>query len=427
MINYTRKINSIGSYDVCVLGGGPSGVAAAVAAARDGSRVILVESTGSLGGMATAGLVGPFMTSFDREGNEVTTAGIFRKVVNRLKKYGAAIEPSEVDSPTIYTSFIERYHRHVTPFEPFYLQIVLDEMAREAGVELLCYTQFVDTVCEDGIITHAILNCAEGLVSVKAAVFVDCTGIAAVAAAAGVPTYKGDEESGIPQPATLMFEMGGVSDEGFMARGERPERPVKAYKMPSGKYKVNHYHVFDVDAASSKSLTDAHSEARHQVLRAFDVLHDKTEGFENAELLSVASVLGVRESRHIEGEYKITVDDVKDGTKFDDRIAVYGYGMDVHNRKPDGTRNFKIEVAERYYIPYRSLIPKICKNLLVAGKTLSCESQAVGGMRCMPAAFSIGEAAGIASSMAAKNGSLVRSVDVKLLQEKLVNNGAIID
>ena len=424
---YTKQVESIGSYDVCVLGGGPSGVASATAAARDGAKVLLVESTASLGGMATAGLVGPFMTSFDREGNEITTAGIFREVVERLKKYGAAIEPAEVESPTVYTSFIERYHRHVTPFEPFYLQIVLDKMVREAGVELICYTQFVDTVCENGKIKYAVLNSAEGLVSVEAKVFVDCTGIAAVAEASGVPTYKGDEESGTPQPATLMFEVGGVSDDGFNARGERPERPVKAYRMPSGKYKVNHYHVFNVDAASSKSLTDAHSEARYQVLRAFDVLHDKTEGFENAKLLSVASVLGVRESRHIEGEYKITVADVKDGTKFDDRIAVYGYGMDIHNRTPGYTGNFKIEVAERYYIPYRSLIPKGCENLLVAGKTLACDSQAVGGMRCMPAAFSIGEAAGIASSMAAKGDGLVRSVDVKNLQKKLLAVGAIID
>lgn len=106
-------------------------------------------------------------------------------------------------------------------------------------------------------------------------------------------------------------------------------------------------------------------------------MHDKTVGFESIDLLSVASVLCVRESRHIEGEYKITVKDVSEGVKFDDTIAVYGFGMDVHNRTPEESGNFKIESASRYYIPYRSLIPKNCKNLLVAGKTLSCESQAV--------------------------------------------------
>ena len=427
MINYVKQIKCIGAYDVCVIGGGPSGSCAAIAAAREGAKVLLVESSSSLGGMATAGLVGPFMTCYDREGEEVTVKGLFAEIVKKLEAYGAAISPDKLDSPSIYTSFIGRYHRHVTPFEPFYLQIVLDEMTREVGVELLCYTQFVDCICDDKKIKYAVLNTAQGLTAVSAKVFVDCTGIAAVADAAGVPTYKGDEESGTPQPATLMFEVGGVSDSDFIERGERPERPVKAYKMPSGKYKVNHYHVFNVDAANSKILTDAHSEARYQVLRAFDVLRNKTEGFENAELLAVASVLGVRESRHIEGEYKITVDDVKNGTKFNDRIAVYGYGMDIHNRTPEHTKNFKIEVAERYYIPYRSIVPKKCLNLLVAGKTLACESQAVGGMRCMPAAMAIGEAAGIASAMAAKDDCLVRSVNVSILQKKLIAYGALID
>ena len=138
-------------------------------------------------------------------------------------------------------------------------------------------------------------------------------------------------------------------------------------------------------------------------------------------------MLGVRESRHIEGEYKITVKDVSEGTKFDDRIAVYGFGMDVHNRSEKEFGNFKIEIAEKYYIPYRSLVPKNCDNLLVAGKTLSCESQAVGGMRCMPAAMSMGQAAGIASAMAVSEDLRVRDINVASLQEKLKATGAIID
>ena len=427
-INYTKEIELYGEYDVAVIGGGPSGVCAAIAAARAGARVILVESTPSLGGMATSGLVGPLMTCYDREGNEKVVGGIFDEIVARLVERGAAIDPSATDSPTIHTSFIERYHRRVTPFDAFALQIVLDEMTREAGVEVLCYTQFCDSVTEEGKIKHAILNTLGGLVYISASVFVDCTGIAALADASGVPTYKGEEESGIPQPATLMFEVDGVSDEGFIHRGERPERPVKAYRLPQeGKYKVNHYHVYNVDAADSKAMTDAHVKARPQVLEALAVLRDKTLGFENAEITSVASVLGVRESRHIEGDYKITVADVSSGTKFDDRIAVYAFGMDVHNRSERDFGNFKIEVAERYYIPYRSLIPKGCENLLVAGKTLSCESQAVGGMRCMPAAMAIGEAAGVASAMASQKDGLVRSVDVALLQNTLRQNGAILD
>ena len=319
MNSVTLRVRKEYICDVLVCGGGPAGIAAAIYAARNGMKVILTESQPSLGGMATSGLVGPFMTVYDRDGNERIVGGIFDVIVERLEKYKAVISPDEVENSSVYTSFIEKYHRHVTPFDSFYLSIVLDEMVREAGVELLCYTQFADCVNENGKIKHVILNALEGLICVTPKIVIDCTGIAAVAEKAGVPTYKGDEENGVPQPGTLMFEVGGVDDEGYEKFAARPERPVKAYRTTvKGRYKVNHYHVYNTDAADSKSMTDAHSRARYQVLDAFAVLHDKTPGFENAELLQVAPVLGVRESRHIDGEYKITVKDVSEGTKFDD-------------------------------------------------------------------------------------------------------------
>ena len=425
---YTRNIDVKYEPDVLVVGGGPAGVAAAISAAREGMKTLLVESQPSLGGMATGALVGPFMTVYDRDGNEKIVGGIFDEIIEGLKKYDAVIPPEDVESGSVYTSFIEKYHAHVTPFNSFYLEIVLDEMVRGAGAKVLCYTKFADCVTENGRISHVIFDGLEGLFAVSPKIVIDCTGNASVAACAGVPTYKGDEESGVPQPGTLMFEVGGVDDGGYEAFGQRPERPVKAYRTPiKGRYKVNHYHVYNTDAADSESMTDAHSMARHQVLDAFDVLRFKTTGFEKAEITQVAPVLGVRESRHIEGEYKISVSDVSCGTKFEDRIGVYGFGMDVHNRSERESGNFKIEVAEKYYIPYRSLLPKNCENLLVAGKTLSCESQAVGGMRCMPAAMSMGQAAGIAAAMAIGSNEELRRVDVSILQEKLKARGAIID
>lgn len=424
-VNFYRSVPIYGRYDVAVIGGGPAGVCAAIAASRKGMKVLLVEATAALGGMATSGMVGPFMTDYDKEGNEQTVGGLFSEIVTRLIERGGALPSREIEANSVYTSFIERYHRHVTPFDSYCLELVLDEMVREAGVEVLCYTQFADCITENGRIQAVILNALEGLIAVEAKQFIDCTGIAAVAQRAGVPTYKGDEQSGIPQPGTLMFEVGGVKDEKYTAR---PPRPVKAYQTSTkGRYKVNHYHVYDVDAASSRSMTEAHREARGQVLDALSVLRDDTPGFEEAELLRVASVLGVRESRHIEGEYKITVRDVSDGVKFEDRIAVYGFGMDVHNRTPQESGNFKIETAVRYYIPYRSLIPKNCNNLLVAGKTLSCESQAVGGMRCMPAAMAMGQAAGTACAIALQSGKALRDVDVSALQADLRCQKAILD
>lgn len=425
MIQFNKAVPVYGQYDIAVIGGGPAGVCAAIAASRKGMKVLLVEATGTLGGMATSGAVGPFMTNYDKNGDEPTVGGLFSEIVERLVQKGGAFSSENIDAPSIYTSYIKRYHRHVTPFDSFTLEIVLDEMVRESEVEVLCYTQFSDCIVKDGRIQAVILNALEGLIAVEARQFIDCTGIAAVAHCAGVPTYKGDEESGIPQPGTLMFEIGGVKDAEYVARAKRP---VKAYRMTApGQYKVNHYHVYDVDAANSKSMTEAHCEARGQVVDAFSVLHDETPGFEDIQLLKVASVLGVRESRHIEGEYKITVKDVSDGVKFDDRIAVYGFGMDVHSRTKEESGNFKIEVAPRYYIPYRSLIPKNCANLLVAGKTLSCESQAVGGMRCMPAAMAMGQAAGTASAMAVLGKTQVRDVSIPQLQADLLSQNAILD
>ena len=425
---YHKNIEILGEYEVAVIGGGPAGVASAIAAARGGARVCLIEGMPCLGGMATSGLVGPFMTSFDRDGEERTVGGIFSEIVTRLEREGAAFLPDGIEAPNIYTSFIERYHRRVTPFDSFRLEIVLDRMTREAGVDVFCYTHFCDALCEDGTIRAAVLAAPEGLRAVRARVFIDATGIAALADAAGVPTYKGDEVGGVAQPATLMFEVAGADDERFEKSGKRPERPVKVYRTPTaGRYKVNHYHVYNVDAASAKSLTEAHASARVQVDEAMRVLRERTEGFENATFVQVAPVLGIRESRHIVGEYQITVEDVANGVKYADRIATYGFGMDIHSRNESEHGNFKIEVAKRYYVPYRALIPKGVSNLLVAGKTISATSQAVGGMRCMPAAMAMGEAAGVAATLALSHGGEVRSISVEALQQRLRAAGAILD
>lgn len=429
-LHFQKDIPSLGHYPLVVLGGGPAGVCAAIEAARDGARVLLIEGSGMLGGMATTALVGPFMTNYDREGNRPTVGGLYREILERLAAREGAILPEDTDSPSIHTSFIKRYHRHVTPFDSFMLQLVLDEMVAEAGVEVLLYTRFADCVCENGKITAVILAALEGLRSVSADLFVDATGNADVACAAGVPTWKGEEESGVPQPGTLMFEVDGVSDEGYHAHAKRPGGPtgaVKAYRTPTeGVYKINHLRVFSADATDSASMTRAHMEARRQVLDSYGVLRE-TPGFESARISQVASVLGVRESRHIEGKYKITVSDVAEGTKFEDRIAAYAFGMDVHPRNAEMKGNFKIESANVYYVPYRSMLPLGCNNLLVAGKTVSCESQAAGGIRVMPCAMAIGQAAGAAAAIALRDHLALDAVPTDELQSVLREHGAILD
>ena len=143
---YQKELSSIGSYDVVVLGGGPAGVCAAMEAAQNGARVLLAEATGMLGGMATIGLVSPFMTNTDRDGERTIVKGLFYKIVERLNRQNSAIMPETTDSPSVHTSFITRYHKHVTPFNSFNLQIVLDTMLEESGVEVMLYSRFADCI-----------------------------------------------------------------------------------------------------------------------------------------------------------------------------------------------------------------------------------------------------------------------------------------
>lgn len=179
-ISYKKQFKNYGHYDVVVLGGGPAGVCAAVEAARANKKVLLTECYASLGGMATSALVGPFMTSYDRDGEAPTVSGIYRETVNRLLEINGAVSPDETNAPSVFTSFIKDYHKHVTPFNSFKLQLVLDEIVKEANAEILFYTRFCDCITEDGKIKYAVLSALEGLISVSAEIFIDCTGNADV-------------------------------------------------------------------------------------------------------------------------------------------------------------------------------------------------------------------------------------------------------
>ncbi len=425
-LDYRREFEIRHRYDVAVIGGGPAGVAAAVEAARNGADTLLAESSGLLGGMAASALVGPFMTCYDRDGERKVVGGIFDEIVERTAALGGAIPPSETDSPSRYTSFISKYHRHVTPFDSFALETALDGMVKEAGVGLMLYTSFCDAVVneENGKIDALIFSSLEGLWAAQADVVVDCTGTAAVAAAAGAPTWKGGEDGAPPQPGTYFFEVDGANDEGYVAR---PKAPVKAYMLPGGgAYKINSYRVFGVDAADSASMTEGTVAGRKQVFKALDVLHG-TPGFENARLSQAASMLGVRESRHIRGKYILKVSDLTGGTVFDDSICCFGYGMDVHPRDPglEGKGNFKIEVAPVYTIPYRCLVTETVGNLLAAGKCISAESQAAGSIRVMPACVATGQAAGAAAAMASLSGTSPSRIDTEKLISLLRSHGAV--
>ena len=454
-MHYQREIDRVFEADVLVMGGGMAGFGAAVAAARGGASVILADRNGMLGGMATAGLVGPFMTCYNDDGTEQIVKGIFDELCRRTEARGGAIHPSKVQGMTPYSSYFVHSHRHVTPFLSEILAIVMEEMAQEAGVELMYNVQMCDCRMADGHIQDVIVAMKEGLAVLRAKLYIDATGDADMASMAGLPTIMGDGETGEVQPCSLFFEVGNIDRDAFVGELERrkaagelgtPARSCWAWLVDEGKrtgewtiardeignyeqnipgrFKINCTRIANVDATDTRQVTQALIEGRRQVQQVADFMRRHVPGCEHMQVLQVASALGVRESRHIVGEYQLTVDDIMSRKHFDDAICTFGYAVDAHNSTGGGV-HFQC-VNDYYTIPYRCLLPVGCGNLLAAGRCISGTSGAAASYRVMPACVATGEAAGTAAALALRDGVAPRDVDVKELRAALIQNGAVI-
>lgn len=448
---YHGTVGKILTADVLVVGGGPAGFAAAIAAAETGSKTILVEHTGMLGGMATAGLVGPFMTSYDGKGEKQLIKGVFDRLVTRIDEMGGGLHPSKVEQSTSYCGFHAYGHAHCGPFNSEALKLAMDDMVAEAGIKLLLHTSYVDSILEDGKIKYAIVFNKEGLTAIEAKEYVDCTGDADVAARSGVETVLGNANlNNALNPASLFFEVCNVDGDkvnaymtenrdriGLPMHGplswlctegretgewKIPRTEICIFETPNHAiWKVNVTRVM-VDATKVEELTRGEMEGRKQVIYAHNFIRRHVPGFEDSIITVSAPTLGIRETRHILGEYVLTVQDLYDRRIFDDRIAVCANSIDIH--EPNGIGGEYILVDTHYSIPYRSLIPLHCANLLVGGRCISATSDAAAAFRVMPPCFAIGEAAGTAAGMCALNGIRPSQLDHKLLQEKLIENGA---
>ena len=445
--------------DVAVIGGGPSGFAAAVAAARAGARTILVEQGGCAGGMATQGLVGPFMTSYDSKGEEMIIRGLFSELVDRLVERGGAIHPSEIRAGTAFTSWITDGHDHVTPFDPEILKWLMDEMLQEAGVRILYHTTFTEPVLSGTNIAKVKVNSKSGMEELSAKVFIDCTGDGDLAYRCGVPCHKGRRESGTMQPATMFFRIGNVDDKAVEEEIEK--NTDKFYRKDGVNYRSLHWRVTEarkngdwsmdrvsiglyrsvkpdewnvntsrimgIDATDNESLTHGEIVGRQQVVEIFNFLRKYVPGCEKAKMLGSASTLGIRESRHIRGDYVMSLDDILDGHVPGDSILLAANSVDIHGRYgPAGNEYLTIRNGKWYGIPYRCLIPLGMENLLIAGRCVSASSEASGAIRVMPPCMGMGQAAGIAAAMASQKNEPVRKVEIKKLQKSLVEQGAFL-
>ena len=418
--------------DVTVIGGGPAGIAASIACARCGVQTTLIEAAGCVGGMATTGLVGPFMTSFDTNGNEQIVKGVFDELVRRMVAEGGAIHPSEVLAPSEYTSFLKEAHNNVAPFDPEVMKYVAMEMLLEAEVNVRLHTRVERTLCEEARIDALVVADKTGLALMRGKLYVDATGDGDIAAFAGNPFEKGREPDGLLQPATLFMRIGNVDDDRVKRyvretadKGERlfasevanartkgdfpedcPRGYVGMYKQPrKGEWRINTSRVLGIDGTDPDDLTRAEIAGRRQAAKLMKFFRAYCPGLENAYLIDTANRMGIRETRRIEGLYRLTKEDVAKGRTFDDAIARYSFFMDIHNPTGTGQEESRILLIEEggyFEVPYRCLVPSRINNLLVAGRCISADHHANGAIRVMPACFATGQAAGAAAALCVK-------------------------
>jgi hypothetical protein len=449
-----RKAQLVAETDVLVIGGGPAGIGAALGAADAGARVILVERYGFLGGNATAALVMPWMYYHtqlyrrprsgaaslfpaDHGPGAPIIAGVVSRLVHRLVEAGGAIPPS-LDTG------------YVTPFDPEIFKYVAMELLNEAGVQYLFHS-FASDVFSDGTVKGAVFETKSGPLVIRARVIVDCTGDGDIAARAGSPYEIGREEDGLVQPMTLMFRMVEFERTAFEAYvKEHPDQwrgvhglwdlvrraseageldlsreDILLFATPHGReVSVNSTRVIEVLGTNVWDLTYAEQEGRRQMRRIAAFLRRYVPGFSQAYVAQSGMQVGVRETRRIIGDYKLTADDIMNARKFDDVIARGAYPIDIHNPTGKGTILKRLPPGEAYDIPLRCLLPRGIDNLLVAGRCISGTHEAHSSYRVMPISMATGQAAGICAAIAARKGKAPRGIAVEDVQDELIRQGA---
>lgn len=441
---------------VLVIGSGAAGQTAAIAAARNGADTLLVESAGFLGGISATL---PWLGFHDRD-YRLVVKGLPMEFCRRLQAMGAASD-HELDPKCASAISIDSH----------WWKILLMQLMREAGVRLLMHTVVVDTIREGDRICGVIVENKSGRQRIEADVTIDCSGDGDVAARGDVKWEKGRTADGLVQAPTLVFKLGGVSREGFIAGCKDPTvnyrewiapypdirekmmrridrmnviicggyakliekaRAAGDFEVPQSRvvgvklhrpdeYLVVMTRVLGLDPTDIRSLTDAYAKVYEQIPVLVRFFKKYVPGFEESHLREIAPMLGVRESRRITGDYVLTAEDLIAGRVFDDAVSMGAYHIDIH--RPAGTWVDSHNVRA-YTIPLRSLIARDVDGLLMSGKCISATHEAIASTRVIPICQGQGQAAGTVAALAVKAGVSVRQVPIAKLQDTLVAQGA---
>ncbi len=442
-----RDIPLDDNWDVIVAGGGPAGCAAATSAARQGAKTLLLEASGVLGGMGTSGLV-PWFCGYT-DGEKILARGLAETVRQGLMA-GMPLLKKTIEANPLYAPSID----------PEVLKRVYDNMVLGAGARVLFHTQVCSVDSGGGQVNAVIAANKTGLAAFKAKVYVDCTGDGDLAAWAGAPFEKGGEKGEL-QPATMCFIIANIDEYG-LAAGPRvhyydPDSPIwkaiRSDKYPDiiephacnrqigpGVWGFNTGHVFDVDNTDPASTTKAIFHGRKMAAQYRDAFAEFHPAFANSFLAATGSMLGVRETRRIMGDYVLVADDYHARRSFPDEICRNAYNIDIHSSKETSIAASQKTIeelkaanakaicsygpGESYGVPYRCLTPKGLRNVLVAGRCISTDRRLNGSVRIMACCLTTGEAAGCAAAMAAAAASDVHAVDTAALRQTLKSHGA---
>lgn len=426
VVESSRTLNIRSKYDVIVCGGGPAGVGAALAAAREGAKTLLIEKYGMLGGVWTTGFLNPFFECAGR-------GWLVDELVQNLTQAGAFASWRK-----------ERYGDSVFDVES--MRRVLEQMMAAAGVDLLYYSQVADAIVEENKIRGVVIESKAGREAVMADVVIDSTGDGDVFARAGCEYEIGRASDGMIQPMTLMFEISGLPDGWEQSSSQELydqmiaviEKHQLGYKLPyprcgyapwvintpvSGMADVQCTHA-KTNPLDPASLTRSTIDCRRQAYETVEVLR-RIPGMENVKLTHCASQIGVREARRLKGRYYMTAKDLIDGRRFEDAVTSCAFVIDIHDLEKGGTDQDMAKVRIKpYEIPYRAMIPESLHGLLVAGRCISGSHEAHASYRVTGTAMALGQAAGIAAAWAVRDGLELDAVDGKKLREILKNRGA---
>lgn len=426
---YTKQLTQLWDADVIVVGSGSAGASAAIAAARTGANTVLVERFGFMGGTSTQVL--DTFYGFYTPGSVAykVVGGVPDDVVTALKEHKAAFErPNTYGAGTGVT------------YDPLMLRIVWERLALAAGVRLLYHSFCTDVIRDGSRITGVVVNGKRGLMKLTARVVIDCSGDADVCHQAGAP-YERAGEIDPAQTLTTTFRMINVDVERARAFGKKAMWEKMDEAVQTGRYnlprKEGSWHittqqgvvhtimtrVADVDATDPVALTAAEIEGRRQVVEYVRFLRDYVPGYETAELSWFCEPIGVRETRRVYGQYRLTRDDCLSARKFEDAVAACGAPIEDHHGGSD-TKWEYLPDGMTYDIPYRALIPLETEGLLVAGRCFSATHDAHASCRSMAQMMALGQAAGTAAALAVQRDTLPHALAVPALQDRLLQMGA---